>query len=161
MKLIMDADCLIKLTNAGGKEPVCRAFAVVIPVGVRREVVDEGGDRPDAVTVERNIQAGVLAVAGAGETRSGKGEDWALTLYGEGGYDGICSDDRRFLAKLRTLGIPFLTPAALIVVLAQKGCLSRDEAMARLVALAPLVSADEYTVARLKLGTVGEGTSRP
>jgi hypothetical protein len=161
MRLIMDADCLIKLTNAGGKEPVCRAFSVVIPVGVRREVVEAGGDRPDAVTVERNIQAGLLAVAVAGEKRGGKGEDWALTLYSAGGFDGICSDDRRFLAKLRTLGIPYLTPTALIVVLAKKGCLSRDEALARLAALAPLVSADEYTVARLTLGLVTEGSARP
>jgi hypothetical protein len=49
----------------------------------------------------------------------------------------------------------------IIVVLAKRGCLSRDEALARLAALAPLLSADEYTVARLKLGTVGEGTARP
>jgi hypothetical protein len=161
MKLIMDADCLIKLTNAGGKEPVCRAFVVVIPVGVKREVVDGGGDRPDADTVDRNIQAGLLVVAATAGACSRKGEDWALALYSEGGFDGICSDDRRFLAKLRTLGIPYLTPAALIVVLARKGCLSKAEAMAHLAALAPFVSADECTVARLKLGIAAEGTARP
>lgn len=157
----MDADCLIKLTNAGGKEPVCRAFAVVIPVGVRREVVDHGGDRPDAAVVARNIRDGLVVVAVADENRSGKGEDSALALYAEGGFDGICSDDRRFVAKLRTFGIPYLTPAALIVVLAKRGCLSRDEALARLAALAPLVSADEYTVARLVLGKTAEGAARP
>ena len=88
----------------------------MIPADVKREVVDDGGDRPDAVAVERNIQAGLLVVAASEGARSRKGEDWALALYSEGGFDGICSDDRRFLARLRTLGIPYLTPAALIAI---------------------------------------------
>ena len=161
MRLVVDADCLIKLANAQAKEPVCRAFAVVIPAGVKREVVDAGRDRPDALVVDRNIKAGLLVVVAAEETRNGKGEDGALAVYSKGGFDGICSDDRRFLAKLRTLGIPYLTPAALIVVLVQKGCLNQDEALARLAALAPFVSADEYTVARLKLDNVANRTARP
>ncbi len=31
MKVIMDADCLIKLTKAGLKEEVCKTFDVTIP----------------------------------------------------------------------------------------------------------------------------------
>ena len=131
----MDSDCLIKLTTAGGKEPVCRAFSVVIPAGVKREVVDEGGDRPDALVVARNIQAGRLAVAGSGESCGDKGEDGALDLYKEGGFDGICSDDRRFVAKLRTLGIPYLTPAALIVVLGQTEHIDEAPAIRKLLRL--------------------------
>jgi hypothetical protein len=154
MKLVMDSDCLIKLTCAGSKELACRAFAIAIPADVKREVVDDGGERPDALAVERSIKDGLLAVVAAAGDQRGKGEDWTLRLYGQGGFDGICSDDRRSLAKLRVLGVPYLTPAALIVVLANRGHLSRGEAMGRLAALGPLISPDEYTVARLKLGEV-------
>jgi hypothetical protein len=36
----MDADCLIKLTKAGLREPICRYEQIVIPAIVKREVVD-------------------------------------------------------------------------------------------------------------------------
>jgi len=36
----MDADCLIKLTEAHLNEQVCRAFAASIPTRVRVEIVD-------------------------------------------------------------------------------------------------------------------------
>jgi hypothetical protein len=80
-----------------------------------------------------------------------------LALYTQGGYDGICSDDRRFLARLRTLGIPFLTPAVLLLVLVKRGSLTRQEGSARLQALAPYISADEYAVANLRLATLEPG----
>ena len=41
MKLLMDADCLIKLTKAGLKETVCQSDTVFIPAIVVREVVDD------------------------------------------------------------------------------------------------------------------------
>ena len=43
MKLLMDADCLIKLTKAGLKGMVAEANALFIPAAVKREVVDTGG----------------------------------------------------------------------------------------------------------------------
>ena len=42
MKLLMDADCLIKLTKAGLKELVTTKDSVSIPEQVKREVVDAG-----------------------------------------------------------------------------------------------------------------------
>ena len=36
----MDADCLIKLTKAGLKEPVCAVWNITIPELVRRETVE-------------------------------------------------------------------------------------------------------------------------
>ena len=42
MKLLMDADCLIKLTKAGLKELIAGDAAISIPETVRREVVDAG-----------------------------------------------------------------------------------------------------------------------
>jgi hypothetical protein len=42
MKLLMDADCLIKLTKAGLKELVATRYSVSIPEPAKREVVDAG-----------------------------------------------------------------------------------------------------------------------
>lgn len=57
MKLAMDADCLIKLTKAGLKEPVCTAWRVCIPPTVRRETILAAPGRPDAVRIRANIAA--------------------------------------------------------------------------------------------------------
>ena len=58
MKVIMDADCLIKLTKAGLKELVCKAFAVSIPRRVKEEVVDSGRakDLPEIKQALRNYR---------------------------------------------------------------------------------------------------------
>ena len=37
MNVVMDADCLIKLTKAQVKESVCSTFCIAIPSEVRRE----------------------------------------------------------------------------------------------------------------------------
>ena len=42
MKLLMDADCLIKLTKAGLKELIAENATISIPETVKREVVDAG-----------------------------------------------------------------------------------------------------------------------
>ena len=41
MKLLMDADCLIKLTKAGLKDLVGSKFAIFVPEVVKREVVGD------------------------------------------------------------------------------------------------------------------------
>lgn len=156
----MDADCLIKLTKGQAKELACRAFTVVVPERVRREVVEDGAGHPDAAVVARNIAEGLLTVAPGGSVRQ-KGEEAALALFGQGGFDGICSDDRRFVARLRMQGIPYLTPAVLILLLVKTGRLSGREGAARLAAIAPFVSSEEYAVARLRLETMPEGTAEP
>jgi hypothetical protein len=68
MKLLMDADCLIKLTKAGLKELVCRQDTVVIPNIVKYEVVDAGKakDCDDAYVVEKifpNIPSPLLIMS--------------------------------------------------------------------------------------------------
>ncbi len=42
MKILMDADCLIKLTKAGLKEAICPFCAIMMPQAVYSEVVDAG-----------------------------------------------------------------------------------------------------------------------
>ena len=97
-----------------------------------------------------------LSVADSAAANPCKGEEGALALYREGGYDGICSDDRKSVAMLRTLGVPYLTPTTLLVVLARRGALRHADASATLESLAGHVSDDEYTVGRLALETLRE-----
>jgi hypothetical protein len=54
MKVLMDADCLIKLTKAKLKEIVCNNFSVFIPQAVENEVVDNAGEHPDAIIIKKN-----------------------------------------------------------------------------------------------------------
>lgn len=66
MKIVMAADCLIKLTKAGLKESVCNAFLVTIPHLVKEEIVDRRRKKrlPDAYVVEKNIKDGLIKIDG-------------------------------------------------------------------------------------------------
>lgn len=158
MKVVMDADCLIKLTKAQLKEKVCTHMRVVIPASVKREVVDRGKAHPDAWVVAENLRTGLLATCGAPARRGQAGEEAALNLFRKGEYEAVCSDDRRFVRRLRALGVPYLTPAVLVLVLVEKGHMTLKEGRSALGELAPFVSEAERTVAELKLATfVGGG----
>ena len=80
-----------------------------------------------------------------------KGEDAAVAAYVEGQHAGIASDDKRFTKKLRLLGIPYLTPAVLVLLLVRRGHLSVDEGANKLDALSPMVSDAETAIAKTKL----------
>ena len=64
MKLLMDADCLIKITKAGLKELVANKDSVSIPEPVKREVVyaDKKKQCSDAFAVEKNIESKMITV---------------------------------------------------------------------------------------------------
>jgi len=148
MKVVMDADCLIKLTKANLKELVCSAIAVVIPVAVKMEVVDNAGPHPDAEMIQGNIKSKQLTVKG-GQAGHYEGEEAALDLFRRGSYDALCSDDRRFIRRLRILNIPYITPAVFVAVLLKQGRLTAMEAAEKLELLAPYISDDEYATVRL------------
>ena len=78
-KIVMDADCLIKLTKAGLKERVCRAWTITIPASVRRETVDQAPELPDAMRIRQNIADGLVRVA-SGTREAGRGEEAVLAL---------------------------------------------------------------------------------
>lgn len=150
MKIVMDADCLIKLTKADLKEQVCAVWSVTIPELVRREAVERAPHLPDAVRIRENVEQRQLAVqkvAGAYADR----EDAALFLFREGGFDVIASDDARFIRRLRGLGVPFAVPAVIAVLLCRDGVLTAVQGREALDALRPHVSADQYATARLLL----------
>jgi len=146
----LDADCLIKLTKSRLKETVCKNFSVVIPMYVKQEVVDNAGERPDSVIIGENIEKQLLSVDKS-VTVAAKGEDAALSLYQQGGFDAVCSDDKKFIRKLRLLDVPYITPSVFIVILLKDGTLTVGSAMERLEDLSPFVSDDEYQTVKLVL----------
>lgn len=138
----MDADCLIKLAKSSLKEIVCRSFSVVIPPLVKKEVVDDSV-QPDSMMVKNNLDKKILTVSPASRSGS-KGEEAVFDVFRSGKYDAICSDDKRFIKRLRLFEIPYLTPAVLIALMVRKGDITLSLALGKLELLAPLVSDDEY-----------------
>jgi rRNA-processing protein FCF1 len=149
MKVVMDSDCLIKLTKAGVKERVCGAWEVYIPALVSRETTVAAPRLPDAARIKDNIKAGLIVVKGGGQGR--KGEDAALDLFRTGAFQAVATDDVRFVRRLRGLGVPFAVPAVIVTKLHREGVLTRPEADAALAALVPFISAEEHAAAELML----------
>jgi hypothetical protein len=150
MRIVMDADCLIKLTKAGLKEEVCAAWNITIPALVASETVDRAPQLPDAVRIGQNIAAGRVTVESLGSDPA-KGEDAVLLLFQGGGFDAVASDDARFIRRLRGLGLPYALPAIIIVRLFLDGMMSGKRAESALMALRPHISADQHAAAILML----------
>ena len=153
MKVIMDADCLIKLTKAGLKEDVCRAFAITIPRLVKEEVVDRGKAKglPDALIIDKNVREGLIKVKTDTTSKATAGEKEALALFQKGSFDAIGSDDKRFIRQLRMFNIPYLTPAVVIAVMVKQGNIKTPKALILLDALSEYISDDEYATVKLFL----------
>lgn len=159
MRLLLDADAIIKLYHAGVLARVVSALSCAVPQTVYDEVVTIGKQRlhEDAAAIEV-ILAGAVDILGlppkaSSESGVGAGEAGILTLLpGEPGAV-VVSDDRRFLRTLTARGIPFLVPAAMVVVLAQSGLLTEVEAVEALDRLRSSIRAEEYWEARQKLNS--------
>jgi rRNA-processing protein FCF1 len=150
MKVLMDADCLIKLTKSTLKELVCGNFSVIIPRMVKKEVVDNAGEQPDATIISGNIERGLLSVDKM-QSSAQKGESAVFEIFKQGKFDAVCSDDKRFIKRLRLFDISYITPAVFIVILLKKGKLTIKEAHGKLDSLSPFVSEDEYNAVKLVL----------
>lgn len=153
MRLLLDADGLIKLHRAGVLDRMVRAFRCTVPEAVYHEVVTKGKERlhQDAEEIEYILGEGVEVVRteqAQGETGLGAGEMAVLTLAAQDQDAIIVSDDRRFLALLTARGLRFLTPADLLVVLAHRRILVKEEAKKALEKLRPMVRAAAFWEAR-------------
>jgi rRNA-processing protein FCF1 len=115
MKLLMDADCLIKLTKAGLKELVVLNCDVFIPEPVKREVVDAGKKKecPDAFAVEKNVESKLIAVIDAPPTVE-KGDQALIASYKKEAHDAIATDDARLVHQLKSLNIPHILPGLIL-----------------------------------------------
>jgi predicted nucleic acid-binding protein len=158
MKLIMDADCLIKLTKANLKEASCDVFSIAIPGRVYEEVVKQGREkgRDDAFVIERNVENGRIRMKQTERTKARSGEAEVVAIFLEGGFDAIGSDDRKFVGRLKLAGISYLTPAVCLALIAKKKKWDRSEALSKLDSLAPWISDEEYQTVRLFLERGGK-----
>jgi hypothetical protein len=163
VRLLLDADGLIKLYRAGVLLQVVGTFACSIPFTVYEEVVTRGKARlhPDAEAIE-SILAGEVAVWQVERHRDpeqglGEGELGILSLLYEERDATVVSDDRRFLTALTRQGTPFLTPADMIVVLLRREKLTDGEAREALDRLRPMIRLAAYWDARQELERRGRG----
>src|SRR4030042_970656 len=150
MKVVMDSDCLVKLTKSGAKEAIVSAMEVHIPPLVKKETVDEAKERgyQDAFTIEENINKKTLYVVkhrlkNPPAISAGKGEAEVISLYLGGNYDAIASDDQKFLKRLEAANIPYLTPTACLVYLYRNRKVENSVAVEMLESLRPFISREE------------------
>ena len=110
--LLLDADSLIKLTKAGAKEHVVKHFEVTIPQRVKQESVDQVVGKPDAITIEQNINRKKIKVRQSRgmdvnvENEIQKlglkgGEQELYRLSTQKKYELLSSDDQKFLKWLQ------------------------------------------------------------
>ena len=154
----MDSDCLVKLTKAGAKEAIILGIEVSIPTLVKRETVDEAKEKghQDSLMIEENLRKKTLHLVEAKRKKrslltGAKGEEEVVAVYLSGTYDAVASDDRRFLKRLESANIPFLTPTACLVYLYKEGKIEQSKVLQMLESLKPFVSSQEYVVARIYL----------
>jgi len=150
MKLLMDADCLIKLTKAGLKELVVIKYSVFIPESIKREVVDAGKkkDCVDAFAVEKNIESELIAVIDA-TVKVEKGDQALIAVYRNEDYDAIATDDVRLSHHLKALNIPFILPGLILYRLLKDGKTDYKTTLSALYQLSEFISEDEFATVRL------------
>jgi rRNA-processing protein FCF1 len=149
MKLLMDADCLIKLTKAGLKELVLDHCVVSIPKTVEREIVNEGKKKncSDAYVVETNIQDKKISVL-RNDIKVQSGDEALVKLFKKERFDAVATDDVKLVRRLKTNGVPFVLPAVILHQLVTKKRMSVAEGLAALDQLSEFISEDETTTVR-------------
>ncbi len=147
MHLLMDSDCLIKLAKSSVKESVCTSFTVVIPALVKKEVAEATPEHPEVALINENLRRKILTVTSSGGSES-KGEEAVFTIFESGRFDAICSDDKRFIRRLRLFNVPYLTPAVLIALLLTQKKITKKEALQKLNSLSAFISEQEHFTVR-------------
>ena len=150
MKLLMDADCLIKLTKAGLKEFVATKNSITIPEPVKREVVDAGKKKQcsDAFAVEKNIDSKMISVIDA-PAQIEKGDQALISIYREEDYDAVATDDTKLSRQLKSLNIPFILPALVLYRLLKESKIDYKTSLWALQQLSEFISEDEFSTVRL------------
>ncbi len=158
MNIVIDTDALIKISKSSLKELITSNISVNIPSAVKKESVEEGKMRgfPDAILLDNNIQKGRINVVSTKKKRDVEdiikilqlegGEADSFRLFHQGKYDSIVSDDQKFLELVDSVGIPFLTPGALIVYLYKVKKISLEEARKCVDKIQHMISDEEYSV---------------
>ena len=147
MNILMDADCLIKLTKAGLKEKLASLCSIIIPQEVYAEVVVAGKKKgcDDAFVVENNVANKKIKCLKT-KSSSDKGDDALVELFEKGLYAAVGTDDARLVKRLHTYGIPFVLPAVIILKLFESKQLEYGIALWMLDQLSPFISGDEFAM---------------
>jgi rRNA-processing protein FCF1 len=152
MKLLMDADCLIKLTKAGLKELVADNALIDLPETVKCEVVDAGKVKGcmDSFAVEQNIASRMIKVIQSSGDYV-KGDHALIALFAKETYDAVATDDAKLTRNLRAHGIPFILPGLIINHLQKEGKINLTTARWALDQLTAFISEDEFSMTKLLL----------
>ena len=153
MKILMDADCLIKLTKSGLKEKVCQQYEIAIPAIVKKEVVEAGKRKglPDAEVVEKNIKKDIIRVVGKESPTHIKGDQALIEIYKRGRYDAIGTDDAKLMRVLRLAGISYILPGLFIYSLYRRNIIDKVTALNWLEGLSNFISEDEHSMIKFLL----------
>ncbi|MEE9230670.1 MAG: hypothetical protein V3U86_08190 [Acidobacteriota bacterium] len=168
VKVVCDADALIKVGKAGFLEVLAAEVELVVGPQVYREAIIEGKSRgyADAYDLEQSVSKLVRVREKAPKSQAqvkrlstqfaiGAGEREVLNLYLQETADAVLSDDRLFLSALDTLDVPYLTPAAALLWLVEHKSLLRKQALEALEKLRPLIRGEQYTTALEDIKTGG------
>jgi rRNA-processing protein FCF1 len=150
MYILIDADCLIKLTKAGLKENVIKLCHVIIPKIVYSETVNAGMQKNcyDAEVIQKNIQKNRIQV----ETETDiccKGDEALIGLFSSERYDCVATDDKKLTNRLIRHNIPYVLPATLIYILYSKNRMTLKESLEALDKLSGFISQAEYSSIKL------------
>jgi rRNA-processing protein FCF1 len=153
MTILMDADCLIKVTKAGLKEFICKQEKIVIPGTVKKEVVDAGKSKghPDGELIEENIRDGLITLAKEVGSNYVKGDQALVAVFKRGRYKAVATDDAKLTRILQATGIPFVLPALLIFSFCRRRLIDKATGVRWLERLSPFISEEEYSVTKLLL----------
>jgi len=153
LKLVFDADGLIKLARSG----ILRRATVHVRCFASHQVYEEvlrGKEKlyEDAFIIEElattnNIMVKQTKPFEEPETL-GAGERAALALFRTLNADAIVSDDLKFLTSLEAMRVPFIIPTHLIVLLAQRSYITHEQARHSLSAIRPFVREQNYQEAQ-------------
>jgi rRNA-processing protein FCF1 len=153
MKILMDADCLIKLTKAGLKEKICQQYEIAIPATIKKEVVDAGRRKGllDAELVEKNIKKDIIKIVGKESPTRIKGDQALIEIYKRGRYDAIATDDVKLIRGLRSVGISYILPGLFIYFLYRRNITDKVTALNWLGGLSNFISEDEHSMIKFLL----------
>jgi len=153
MKILMDADCLIKLTKAGLKEKICQQYEIAIPATIKKEVVDAGRRKGllDAELVEKNIKKDIIKIVGKESPTRIKGDQALIEIYKRGRYDAIATEDVKLIRSLRSVGISYILPGLFIYSLYRRNIIDKVTALNWLEGLSNFISEDEHSMIKFLL----------
>ena len=152
MRLLLDADALIKLNRAEILVPLFESTECAIPQAVYEEAVVEGHARgyADAKEIESALKerCSVEEATSSSRLRAlGAGDTALLTLAEVGDESIVVSDDGPFLGVLRARGIDYLNCAQLVVYLVRNQVLTADRASKALGRMQSLISPKSFNEA--------------